>query len=95
MRQEISTPKIQDRDSFDSLVRKLLPCVYYRPLRRRLWLQTVVMLTYPHCRHIIQAVDTQHTFEELRTTLYARTLQPLVRHLVDNVQHPAIVSALL
>nr|OQO30480.1 hypothetical protein B0A51_01709 [Rachicladosporium sp. CCFEE 5018] len=40
-------------------------------------------------------IETPHTFEELRTTLYADTLKPLVQHLTDEVHHPGVMHALL
>jgi len=44
---------------------------------------------------MIKSITTSHSFEELRTTQYANTLQPLVTYLSDNVHHPATVHALL
>ena len=46
-------------------------------------------------RYMIKSITTSHSFEELRTTQYANTLQPLVTYLSDNVHHPATVHALL
>ncbi|OQN97290.1 hypothetical protein B0A48_16354 [Cryoendolithus antarcticus] len=45
--------------------------------------------------YISKIIETPHTFEELRTTLYADTLKPLVQHLTDEVHHPGVVHALL
>ncbi|KAM0716855.1 hypothetical protein Q7P37_006707 [Cladosporium fusiforme] len=46
-------------------------------------------------KYISKKITTPLSFEELRSTHYARTLYPLVKHLVDNVHHPATVHALL
>ena len=46
-------------------------------------------------RYMIKSITTSHSFEELRTTQYANTLQPLVTYLSDSVHHPATVHALL
>lgn len=43
----------------------------------------------------LDAVESPHTFDELRSAIYGRTLKPLVRYLVDEVHYPGIVSALL
>ncbi|KAI9809949.1 MAG: hypothetical protein M1825_000382 [Sarcosagium campestre] len=45
--------------------------------------------------YFLQAFDTPHTFEQLRTTSSGNALRPLVAYLCDDVYHPAIVSALL
>lgn len=45
--------------------------------------------------YFVEAIQTPHTFEELRTIQYGRCLSPLIKHLSDNVKHQAIVSALL
>ncbi|KAK5132413.1 hypothetical protein LTR08_009096 [Meristemomyces frigidus] len=44
---------------------------------------------------VIETIDAPHSFEDLRKTVYGKTLRPLVNYLVDGVQHPAVVSALL
>jgi hypothetical protein len=44
---------------------------------------------------MIKSITTSYSFEELRITQYATTLQPLVTYLSDNVHHPATVHALL
>ncbi|KAI5363068.1 hypothetical protein Slin15195_G104450 [Septoria linicola] len=43
----------------------------------------------------VQAIEAPHDWEELRREIYPRTLRSFVRYLVDDVQHEAIVSALL
>ncbi|KAJ9644571.1 hypothetical protein H2199_003534 [Coniosporium tulheliwenetii] len=45
--------------------------------------------------YFVEAIQTPHTFEELRTIQYGRCLSPLIKHLSDNVKHQAIVSAIL
>ncbi|KXS94009.1 hypothetical protein AC578_1747 [Pseudocercospora eumusae] len=45
--------------------------------------------------YFVHAIETPHDWEELRRDVYATSLRPLVRYLVDEVQHEAIVSALL
>ncbi|EME78250.1 uncharacterized protein MYCFIDRAFT_58413 [Pseudocercospora fijiensis CIRAD86] len=45
--------------------------------------------------YFVHAIETPHDWEELRRDVYATSLRPLVRYLVDEVQHQAIVSALL
>lgn len=47
------------------------------------------------CSFFVHAIETPHAWEELRREEYPRSLRPLVRYLVDEVQHEAIVSALL
>jgi hypothetical protein len=46
-------------------------------------------------RYITRAITTSHSFEELRTTRYPQSLQPLVTYLAEDVHHPATVHALL
>ncbi|KAI9679476.1 MAG: hypothetical protein M1817_005498 [Caeruleum heppii] len=46
-------------------------------------------------RYIYAAIDSPHTFEQLRSTSFGHELTKLVTCLSDQVQHPAIVSALL
>ncbi|KAM3424467.1 hypothetical protein BST61_g6471 [Cercospora zeina] len=43
----------------------------------------------------VQGIETPHEWDELRREVYPRVLRPLVRYLVDDVQHEGIVSALL
>lgn len=54
-----------------------------------------IFLNVVICRFFVQAIETPHAWEELRREEYPRSLRPLVRYLVDEVQHEAIVSALL
>lgn len=54
-----------------------------------------IFLNVVLCRFFVQAIETPHAWEELRREEYPRSLRPLVRYLVDEVQHEAIVSALL
>lgn len=58
-------------------------------------LTTTFFLNVVLCRFFVQAIETPHAWEELRREEYPRSLRPLVRYLVDEVQHEAIVSALL
>lgn len=46
-------------------------------------------------RFFVEVVEAPSTFEDLRNVVYGRTLKPLVRYLVDEVHHQAVVSALL
>lgn len=46
-------------------------------------------------RYFIQHIDTAHSFEELRRTIYAAQLKPLVKYLLDESHHPALLNALL
>ncbi|KAK4494600.1 hypothetical protein PRZ48_013956 [Zasmidium cellare] len=43
----------------------------------------------------VSAIEAPHEWEELRREVYGPVLRPLVRYLVDEVQHEAIVCALL
>lgn len=43
----------------------------------------------------MQAIEAPHEWDELRRDVYGQVLRPLVRYLVDDVQHEAVVSALL
>lgn len=43
----------------------------------------------------MSAIEVPHEWEELRREVYSPVLRPLVRYLVDDVQHEAIVCALL
>lgn len=43
----------------------------------------------------MQAIEAPHDWDELRRDVYGQLLRPLVRYLVDDVQHEAVVSALL
>jgi hypothetical protein len=80
-------PQIQDDDSFAELVRKLSLCV-----RTQLFLW--IMLN-DNISFFVEAVQTPHSFEELRTNPHGRNLKPLIRHLADNVSNRAIVAAVL
>lgn len=55
--------------------------------------RTLMMLW--HRRFFVDAVESPHTFDELRSAIYGRALKPLVRHLVDEIHYPGVVSALL
>ena len=46
-------------------------------------------------RFFVQAIEAPHAWEELRRDVYPRSLRAFVKYLVDDVQHEAIVSALL
>jgi hypothetical protein len=46
-------------------------------------------------RFFVKAIDAPHEWEELRKNLYPTVLKPLVKYLVDEVQHEEIVCALL
>lgn len=46
-------------------------------------------------RFFVSAIEAPHDWEELRRDVYGPVLRPLVRYLVDEVQHEAIVCALL
>ncbi|KZF19398.1 hypothetical protein L228DRAFT_263732 [Xylona heveae TC161] len=43
----------------------------------------------------VTAIETPHTFEDLRSSVVGRPLRQLVKYLTVEVHHPAIVSALL
>ncbi|EME40467.1 hypothetical protein DOTSEDRAFT_55680 [Dothistroma septosporum NZE10] len=45
--------------------------------------------------YFVQAIEAPHEWDELRRDVYGQVLRPLVRYLVDDVQHEAVVSALL
>lgn len=46
-------------------------------------------------RFFVQAIDAPQEWEELRREIYPTLLKPLVQYLVDDVNHPEIVCALL
>jgi hypothetical protein len=45
--------------------------------------------------YITSAIEGPHDFDELKKTIYPRSLRPLVRYLVDDIYHESIVAALL
>ncbi|CAK4030375.1 Ca2+ Mg2+-permeable cation channel [Lecanosticta acicola] len=45
--------------------------------------------------YFVQAIEAPHEWDELRGEVYGIFLRPLTRYLVDDVQHEAIVCALL
>lgn len=46
-------------------------------------------------RYFVEAIETPHTFEQLKTTSAGRRLKPLIKSLNDTCHHPGIVTALL
>ncbi|KAK5165097.1 uncharacterized protein LTR77_009194 [Saxophila tyrrhenica] len=45
--------------------------------------------------YVTKAIESPHSFDELKKVVYGRSLRPLVRYLVDGVHHEGVVSALL
>jgi len=96
----VAIPEVGGNESLDELVRKLLGWVgsfgsarYLHHTHTRHWLPRFFDVVL--WRFFVQAIETPHAWEELRREEYPRSLRPLVRYLVDEVQHEAIVSALL
>jgi hypothetical protein len=47
------------------------------------------------CQFFEHTIKTPHTFEDLRRSQEGKALQPLILYLSTQVDHPALVSALL
>ncbi|KAK3684362.1 hypothetical protein LTR37_020363 [Vermiconidia calcicola] len=45
--------------------------------------------------YFTDAIESPHDFEELKRVIFSRNLRPLVKHLVHDIHHERIVSALL
>jgi len=84
-----SLPEIHDDDQFADLVWKLSLWV---PVMWNSCTSVFNVLVYSY---FVEAVETPHTFEELRTLPHGRPLIPLIGYLSDHVTNRAIVSALL
>lgn len=48
-----------------------------------------------HDRYFVQAIEAPQEWDDLRGEVYGTFLRPLTWYLVDEVQHEAIVCALL
>ena len=49
----------------------------------------------PVSRFFVASIEAPYEWDELRRDVYGRHLRPLVTYLVSEVQHPALVCALL
>jgi len=46
-------------------------------------------------RYFLEAVQTPHSYEELRTIAHGRSLTPLIKYLSEDVHNRNVTSALL
>ena len=91
----ISPPEITGNEPFDVLVGKFSLCVLLRHQGRLPPSAAVSPSADKDTSHVVKAVDATHSFEELRSARYGKTLVPLVQYLTDEVQHRLTVAALL
>ncbi|KAI9850980.1 MAG: hypothetical protein M1830_006932, partial [Pleopsidium flavum] len=57
--------------------------------------QSFAELTRELSLYFVKAIETTHSFEQLRTSSVGHDLRPLITYLSKTVHHPAIVAALL